>query len=44
MVANANENRFIAFKELLPTVCTKYKAYKSPGFQNWAEHSLTEFH
>ena len=43
MVSNANGNRFIAFNDL-PLVCTKYKAYNSPGFHNWAEHNLTEFH
>ena len=42
MVANANENRFVAFNDL-PTVNTKYKTSQPPGFHNWAEHGLSDF-
>lgn len=42
MVANAHENRFVAFNDI-PTINTKYKMYQSPGFHNWAEHGLQDF-
>lgn len=42
MVANANENRFIAFNDI-STVNTKYKKYESPGFHNWSETGIQDF-
>lgn len=37
------EGRFVANDKDLTTVCSKYKAYNSPHFGNWADHSLDEF-
>lgn len=37
------ESRFVANDKDLTTVCSKYKAYNSPHFGKWADHSLDEF-
>lgn len=42
MHVEAHENRFLKINDLT-TVNSKFRKYQSPGFQNWAEHSLDEF-
>ena len=39
MHSNANENRFTSFNDT-SEVCSKFKSYKSPAFEKWADHSL----
>ena len=42
MRVNAHENRFIQINDTT-LVNSKFKKYQSPGFENWAEHSLDEY-
>ena len=39
---NAHENRFIPINDTT-VVNSKFAKYSSPGFENWAEHSVEEF-
>jgi len=42
MLVEAHENRFLKINDLT-LVNSKFRKYQSPGFQNWADHSLDEF-
>lgn len=42
MRVNAHENRFIQINDTT-LVNSKFKKYQSPGFENWADHSLDEY-
>jgi len=42
MVGNANENRFVAFKDM-SVVNTKYMKYQSPQFERRLPHNIDEY-